>query len=221
MHLYHESMDKKEKQVSYRAVNTYLTLNKPEGPGQNIWVVFHGIGYLGRFFANHFKLLDPDKNYIIVPQAPSKYYLNNQYKHVGASWLTRENTETETENILNYMDAVIKAEALPPGSRLIIFGFSQGVSVAMRWVARRKIPCSRLLLYAGGIPKELNAGDFTFLGKEAKVRMAYGDQDKYLDAVRLNQELSKARDLFGSRVEFRPFTGGHEIKSELLKELAK
>lgn len=214
-------MDEQEKLVSYRAANTYLTLNKPGGGAQNIWVVFHGIGYLSRFFTSHFKILDPVQNYIIVPQAPSKYYLNNKYKHVGASWLTRENTETEIENILNYMDAVINAEALPPGSRLIIFGFSQGVSVAMRWVARRNIPCYRLLLYAGGIPKELNSGDFAFLGKEARVRMAYGDQDKYLDPARLEQELKKARDLFGGRIEFWPFVGGHEIKNELLMELAK
>jgi len=214
-------MDEQEKLVSYTAANSYLTLNKPTGTDQNIWVVFHGIGYLGRYFANHFKTLDPVDNYIIVPQAPSKYYLNNQYKHVGASWLTRENTETEIENILNYVDAVVNAEALPAPARLIVFGFSQGVSVAMRWVARRKIPCSRLLLYAGGIPKELSAADFAFLGAETRVRMAYGDQDKYLDTVRLEQELAKARALFGTQIEFRPFNGGHEIKNELLKELAR
>ena len=214
-------MEEQEKLVSYTAANSYLTLNKPTGPDQNIWVVFHGIGYLSRYFANHFKILDPVDNYIIVPQAPSKYYLNNQYKHVGASWLTRENTETEIGNILNYVDAVINAEALSAPARLIVFGFSQGVSVAMRWVARRKIPCYRLLLYAGGIPKELSAGDFDFLGTETRVRMAYGDQDKYLDPARLEQELAKARALFGTQVEFRPFSGGHEIKNELLKELAK
>lgn len=214
-------MDEQEKLVRYTAANSYLTLNKPMGPAQNIWVVFHGIGYLGRYFANHFKILDPLDNYIIVPQAPSKYYLNNQYKHVGASWLTRENTETEIENILNYVDAVMNAEALPTTARLIVFGYSQGVSVAMRWVARRKIPCYRLLLYAGGIPKELNAGDFAFLGTETRIRMVYGDQDKYLDPARLEQELGKARTLFGAQVAFQPFSGGHELKDELLKELAK
>ena len=214
-------MNEQQKQVTYTSSNTYLTLNRLAGSTRNVWMVFHGIGYLSRYFINHFRELDPDENYIIAPQAPSKYYLNNQYKHVGASWLTRENTPVEIENVLNYINAVFDAETMPANCRLIVLGFSQGVSVAMRWVARRRIPVYRLLLYAGGIPTELQPEDFDFLEKESRVRMVYGDKDEYLSAARLNQEKEKANSLFGRQIEFRAFRGGHEINSELLKELAK
>lgn len=86
----------------------------------------------------YFNGLNTEENYIIVPQAPSKYYLKNEYKYVGASWLTKENTATEVKNVLNYIDAVLEAENLPEDVNLILFGFSQGVSIASRWLASKK-----------------------------------------------------------------------------------
>ena len=82
--------------------NTYETLNDFTDETKNVWIVFHGIGYLSKYFLKYFDELNPLDNYIIAPQAPSKYYLNSSYKHVGASWLTKENTETEINNNLNY-----------------------------------------------------------------------------------------------------------------------
>ena len=131
-----------EKKVSYQISNSYSTLNEISVKTKNVWVVLHGIGYLSRYFLKYFKDLDPDENYIIAPQAQAKYYLNNEYRHVGASWLTRENTEAETENVLNYLDEVYKAESLQDAPNLIIFGYSQGVSIATRWIARNKTECN-------------------------------------------------------------------------------
>ena len=70
-------MSNKEKTVSYTTQNTYLTQNKLGPKTKNVWLVFHGIGYLSRYFVKYFNGLDPEENYIIVPQAPSKYYLKN------------------------------------------------------------------------------------------------------------------------------------------------
>ncbi|WP_228027901.1 alpha/beta hydrolase [Costertonia aggregata] len=106
-----------------------------------------------------------EENYIIAPQAPSKYYLKNDYKHVGASWLTKENTVLETKNVVSYLDAVLRSENIPDNINLIVFGFSQGVSIAMRWVAKRQLKCSKLILYAGVIPNELSPKNFDFLSE--------------------------------------------------------
>ena len=94
-------MESIEKQVSYNSSNTYETLNSLTESTENVWIVFHGIGFLSKYFLRFFKKLDTKKNYIIAPQAPSKYYLNNEFKYVGASWLTKENTKIETGNVLN------------------------------------------------------------------------------------------------------------------------
>ena len=82
-----------EKTVTYQSKNIYMTLNTLTPKTKNVWLAFHGIGYLSKYFARYFDVLDPEENYIIVPQAPSKYYLGNDYKYVGASWLTKEQTK--------------------------------------------------------------------------------------------------------------------------------
>ena len=140
-----------QKEAAYTSTNTYRTLNNLTEKTKNVWMVFHGMGYLSKYFINYFSELDADENYIIAPQAPSKYYQGKDFKHVGASWLTRENTMTETQNILNYVDAVYKKESIESFPNLIVMGYSQGVSIATRWVASREIQCNKLILHSGGI----------------------------------------------------------------------
>ena len=128
-----------EKEVSYSTTNSYSTLHERSDKTKNVWVVFHGIGYLSRYFLKYFRHLNHEENYLIAPQAPSKYYLDGKYEHVGASWATRENTETEMENVMSYLDEIYEKEDLKNAKNLVLFGYSQGVSVASRWVARRKL----------------------------------------------------------------------------------
>lgn len=213
-------MSNKEKTVSYTTQNTYLTQNKLGPKTKNVWLVFHGIGYLSRYFVKYFNGLDPEENYIIVPQAPSKYYLKNEYKYVGASWLTKENTATEINNVINYIDAVLDAEKLPKEANLILFGFSQGVSVATRWLASNKIDCKMIVLYAGGIPNELTPEDFEFLDySHTTIKIVYGDQDQYLNPERLKSEKIKTDTLFQGSAKIISFKGGHEIKPKIIQDL--
>ncbi len=212
-------MDQQEKRVTYTTTNSYTTLNTITDKTKNVWIVFHGIGYLSKYFLKYFNELDPEENYIIAPQAPSKYYLNNKYRHVGASWLTKENTKTEIENILDYLDAVYTAENIPAHCNLLVFGYSQGVSIATRWVIKRKLKCNHLILYAGGIPHEQTPENFAFLeGNNTKVTVLVGDKDEYINAERLKQEQEKIEALFQGRAKQILFKGGHEVKKELLNQ---
>jgi predicted esterase len=209
-----------EKKVSYTHTNTYETLNTLTENTKNIWLVFHGIGYLGRYFLKYFKDLNTEENYIIAPQAPSKYYLNGKYVHVGASWLTKENTSLELENVNNYLDAVYTAENLPDHCNLILFGFSQGVSIVTRWLAHKKLTCRQLILYAGGIPNELKASDLAFLEtNNSSIKVIIGHDDEYIDEERLKVEMQKIKLLFKDRAEIMMFDGKHEVKKEIINSL--
>ena len=213
-------MNSSENTVSYTSTNSYTTLNQLSDTTENVWVVLHGIGYLSRYFIKYFDGLPSDKNYIIAPQAPSKYYLGHTYTHVGASWLTKEDTERETENVMRYLDAVMALEKLPKDVNLIVLGFSQGVSIATRWVAKRQIKCARLVLYAGGIPNELQTSDFDFFHKNnTTITVLVGDKDEYLDEERRKTESKKIGTLFNGKAEQIIFDGTHELKRDLINGL--
>ncbi|SDX39864.1 alpha/beta hydrolase [Aequorivita viscosa] len=210
-----------EKQVSYTTSNSYSTLNSLTKKTKNVWIAFHGLGYLSKYFIDYFSELDPEENYIIALQAPSKYYQDRKFKHVGASWLTRENTAIETENVLNYVDAVFKEEISGDLPNLIVMGYSQGVSIAARWVAKRKIQCDTLLLHSGGIPNELEPKDFEFLNPTAKVIYLYGNKDEYITEARKTEEQLKGSELFKNRLSIEVFDGIHEVNRDYLLEISK
>jgi predicted esterase len=210
-----------EKKVIYTASNTYSVLNNLTKKTKNVWIVFHGLGYLSKYFINYFSKINPEENYIIAPQAPSKYYQGRSFKHVGASWLTRENTIDETKNVLAYIDEIFKSEIDSPAHNLIILGYSQGVSIATRWVASRKINCNYLILHSGGIPTELKPEDFSFLDPQTEVTYLYGDKDQYITEARKTEETIKGTNLFGKHLDIHVFDGIHEVNTDFIIKLSE
>ena len=205
-----------EKKINYTASNTYTTLNAINEKTKNVWLVFHGMGYLSKYFTKYFTNLDSEENYIIAPQAPSKYYLGTEFKHVGACWLTRENTDEEIKNVLTYVDAVFEAEAIADTINFIVVGYSQGVSIALRWLSSRKIQCSHLILHSGGIPIELVHEDFLYQKKTTKVTYLCGDTDEYISDEVRKEQFSKGKVLFGDRFMTNIFKGGHVFYNDIL-----
>ena len=205
-----------EKEVSYTTTNSYSTLNELTSKTKNVWFVCHGLGFLSRYFIQYFNELNPEENYIIAPQAQSKHYLKNQYKHVGATWLTKEKTQDEIPNVLNYLDSVYQNEQLPKDINFIILGFSQGVSIATRWIAQRNIKCDTLVLYAGKVPREFSAEDFKHI---PSINFIIGDKDEYVTPGVLDYEKIYSDDLFGKRIEYITFDGTHEMKRDLINML--
>lgn len=208
-----------EKEVSYNTKNSYSTLNSLTDKTKNVWFICHGISFLSRYFLKYFNDLNPKENYIIAPQAQSKYYFGYKYKHVGASWLTKENTEKEIENLMKYLDAVFEKEKLPEDINLIALGFSQGVSIVMRYVAKRKLKCSQLVLLSGIIPKELKRDQFKFLIGNTKVSLIYGTDDEFLNEEKLINEKKRFYDLFGNQAIIIPFEGKHEVNKQVIQDL--
>lgn len=211
-------MNSTQKEITYTSCNSYDTLNTLSDTTKNVWLVFHGMGYLSKYFLKYFRNLDVEQNYIIAPQAPSKYYIQPKM-HVGANWLTRDNTQVGMQNILNYIDAVLEVEQIPKDKNLIVFGYSQGVSIATRYVAKRQLQPKQLVLHSGGIPVELTTKDFEYLSQNTKVKLIYGTQDQYLDNARIETERQKASELFKNRLEILPFDGEHIVNVDYINSL--
>ncbi len=205
-----------EKEVSFKTNKTYSTLNTID-KNQNIWFACHGIGQLSHYFLNNFLNIPKEKNYIIAPQAPSKYYHSTQTKRVGACWLTKENTQLEQRNIFRYFDEILNQEK--PVTPNIFIGFSQGVSVMLRYLVYKKLNVNDIVIMSGKIPEELKESDFNFLSKKTKVWLSYGLSDPLLNNKLIDIEINKSRQLFGKRLNIMAFDGKHEIDQELILNL--
>lgn len=216
MFYFYKKVKHLEKSIEYQNTNTYETLNNYSNTTKNVWLVFHGIGYLSRFFIRHFSQLPADENYIICPQAPSKYYKDSNYKRVGASWLTRENTATETQNVLNYIDALIENENVDFNNvNFIVLGYSQGVSIASRWLALRKQLCNKLIMISGVFPKELSENNFTHI-PNLKIVHSVGLNDEIFDPKNVKLQEDRIQTYF-PKTKFINHEGGHILEAKLLE----
>ena len=211
-------MNQKEKEIKYTLSNTYSTLNLLTSKTKNVWFVCHGIGHLSRYFIRHFNELDSDENYIIAPQAQSKFYIAPKMKHIGACWLTKENTKKETNNVINYFNEIFANENIPSSCNLILLGFSQGVSVITRFIAKSGIKFNKLIVYAGKIPIELSKNDFKHIDNNSKVYLVYCANDLYIDEKTVNLEKKKAKNLFNN-ISTINFDIAHEINASIVNQL--
>ena len=211
-------MNQKEKEIKYTLSNTYSTLNLLTSKTKNVWFVCHGIGHLSKYFIRHFNELDSDENYIIAPQAQSKFYIAPKMKHIGACWLTKENTKKETNNVINYFNEIFANENIPSSCNLILLGFSQGVSVITRFIAKSGIKFNKLIVYAGKIPTELSKNDFKHIDNKSKVYLVYCANDLYIDEKTVNLEKKKAKNLFNN-ISTINFDIAHEINASIVNQL--
>ncbi|HBY66844.1 MAG TPA: hypothetical protein DEG69_03130 [Flavobacteriaceae bacterium] len=102
----------------------------------------------------------------------------------------------------------------------IAMGYSQGVSIATRWLSSRMIQCDYLLLHSGGIPIELKPEDFSFLKLDTTVTYLYGNKDPYITEARKTEEQLKGSSLFGDRLQVSVFEGIHEVNTSFLQQIA-
>ena len=209
-------MTNTEKEVTYKIKNTYSTLNELTSETKTVWFVCHGLGFLSRYFIKYFKNLNPTENYIIAPQAQAKHYLNGEYTHTGACWLTKESTQLEIENARNYLDQVYKAENIPQNVKFVILGFSQGVSIATRWIAKNHIKCDALFLYAGKIPREFKKTSFNRI---PTIKFIYGTKDEYISDKIITEEKEYCNNIFGNKIEYISFEGTHQLNKNVINKL--
>ena len=77
---------------------------------------------------------------------------------VVASWMTKDDRESEIEDYINYLNQVYEMiKEKNKNVKIIAFGFSQGSSTISRWISQKnyKIDCERLILWSGSFPMDV------------------------------------------------------------------
>ncbi|MCO5247367.1 MAG: dienelactone hydrolase family protein [Chitinophagales bacterium] len=181
---------------------------------ENIWIVFHGYGMLARYFIKKFEDLDLKTNFIIAPEALSKFYQSGFTGRIGATWMTSEDRENEIKDYTNYIESVFQKLIANQrrNKRLIAFGFSQGVSTLFRWANTSHHKIDKLAAWSGTIPQDVLDN---YQLDNSQLYLFYGNQDPFLSEKRIQeylQQLGKKNITFN----INEFEGGHQIIQEKL-----
>jgi predicted esterase len=194
----------------------YCTLGKLNDQTEEIWFVIHGFAQLAADFLKSFEPLDTGKRYIVAPEALNRFYLKVGKPEVGATWMTREDRETEMKDYVVYLNALYDALAISKHkAKIVVLGFSQGVATVSRWIYKNHRHVDTLVFYAGEPANELqNAEDIASFDQKQKYFVC-GDQDRFINEL----NIGKFKSLLAG-FEYIPFEGKHEIKAEVLENLA-
>jgi dienelactone hydrolase len=163
----------------------------------------------------------------VAPEALSRYYLDNTRggshaaSAVGATWMTREDRESEIADQVSYLDTLsdtVASAVAPAAVKLTVLGFSQGVATACRWLDHGRARPHRLVCWGGAIPDDVRLGEGAPLRRPALWLVA-GSRDIYATAERVAGQESALR---AAGVPFTrlAFEGGHRLDDATLVRLA-
>lgn len=205
----------------------YFTLGGESGAPKTIWFVLHGYGQLADQFVRYFAdLADPD-TLIVAPEAMNRFYLVSVDKApardrpVGATWMTREDRDSEIADYVEYLEALYDDIAAKSGSESAVLinlvGFSQGAATATRWVTHGRARIDRLILWGGLLPPDSDLRHGEAL-RGIPLTLVIGANDHYVTADMVANE--KAR-LDGLKIPYEliPFEGGHVISRSVFPKL--
>jgi len=200
----------------------YFTIGELTHETRQIWIVLHGYAQLAEYFVRKFDALQEQKVYVIAPEGLSRFYLENvqpsgrSSDRVGATWMTKENRLADIENYLTYLNNLYEKEV---GSRnqipVTILGFSQGAATASRWVTDGKISFSRLILWSGIFPPDMDFKSGKEILAVKETYFVYGKDDPFISDIRF-AELSMISEKLGVTPVAVPFDGKHEIDQQTL-----
>ena len=200
-----------------KTARVYLT-NEITKNTKEVVISCHGYAQLGKFFIKKFEGISNEHRTVIVPEALNKFYWNGMNGRVVASWMTKDDRESEIEDYINYLNQVYEMiKEKNKNVKIIAFGFSQGSSTISRWISQKnyKIDCERLILWSGSFPIDVLEEN---IFKTIPFQYLFGNEDEYYSKVKII-ELESTLNKKDIHPDFIEFNGGHKIYEEPLQKL--
>ncbi len=189
----------------------------------NVWFVCHGYSQLAERFLTQFESLNNGENLIVAPEGLHRLYLEGMSGKVGASWMTREDRDNDIEDYVNYLDKVYEEVLMDPAIEnvnIYVLGFSQGTATVCRWMTMGKSTATRIFLWAGAVPDDLNfAKDVKKLNKLKPV-ILLGKKDEFITEDDLKKHLVFLEKV-NMNYDLMIYEGSHQIVPSTLQKLAE
>lgn len=201
----------------------YITAGTPGGHIRQVWFLCHGYSQLAETFLGYCSTLSHETRLLVAPEALSRFYPEGGSGRVGASWMTRDDRESEIADYVSYLDAVYEEIFRQVGRGHVtahVLGFSQGVATACRWIARGKAKLDHLIMWSERLPPEFATPESVEWLRDLRLTVVNGLQDEYLSQAAMDTHASRLEKL-GLFFEDIRFDGGHRIDKETLRGLVR
>ncbi|MBL0937830.1 MAG: esterase [Gemmatimonadaceae bacterium] len=195
---------------------------------RRIWFALHGYGQVAPSFLKPFTDVVPADTSVVAAEGLNRFYREmprpdgSHMQQVGATWMTRENREDDIADTLTWLgrlQAHVLSEA-PLGAQtpVGVLAFSQGVAAAIRWIATGTVPVSCLVLWAGGMPHDVDFGVLRQALRNTRIVLVLGIRDPFITESR-RAEMEKAIAAIDRPVELMTFDGEHHLDPHVLGTL--
>lgn len=198
----------------------YYTLGELNDNTKDIWIFIHGHRSLAKDFILIFEELAKGGSLLFAPEGLMRLYIKGDFGDVGASWMTKEDRESDIKDYVNYLDRLFSDEIEPKAKshnlKINTLGFSQGAATLSRWLALGKARVDKAVFWTGSVAHDVDFSTASNL-KHTEIHQVFASNDPYFDNdfVKQQQELlTKA----GINPKIFTFKGGHEVNAELLKK---
>ena len=195
---------------------------------RELWIACHGYGQLAADFARQLEPIASAERVIVAPEALSRFYIDAlergaEARRVGATWMTREDRESEIADYVAYLDAAfaaIRGELPSSGGRTHALGFSQGVATVVRWLALGSTRVDALTLWAGGLPHDLTLAQYADRFAHTAVTLVAGDRDRLVIEAAV-EDARERLNVAGIDHQLVRFSGGHRLDAAVLAGLSE
>jgi len=216
-----------EHHIQVRRTARYYTLGEPGNETRDVWFVCHGYGQLASDFIKEFEIIADPARVVVAPEALSRYYVAQQpgfhssESKVVASWMTREDRESEIDDYVAYLDALydeILSKADRKNVSVTVLGFSQGGATANRWVTRGRSRADRLIMWGALIASDADLNQAATFFRDVKLTIVIGKKDQFANE-KMIEDYQRVLTEKGVPFELLTFGGGHRMDRQTLKSL--
>ena len=211
-----------KKQISISKTGKYSQIGKCSKKINNVWIVLHGYGMLSEYFVKKFECIINETTLVIAPEATNRFYLENNYNRVGASWMTKLDREQEISDNILFLDklfSIIKKDIGHDNFKLNTLGFSQGGPALVRWLMSNKLNTNSLILWGSDIPKDSLVIENKSRWNSMNLKIVIGKNDEYINEEK-KQEFVGVVKSYGLKYDLIEYEGSHKIIEEELKKIA-
>ena len=183
---------------------------------KNVLVVLHGYGQLVRYFIRKFHSLDENNVFVIAPEGLHRFYLRGASGRVGASWMTKEERDSDIDDYIHYLNEVCAKFNLNSFENRTLLGFSQGGATASRWHEKGDYLAQQFILWGSVFPEDVELPNQNVKFSASKNHFFIGSEDEYYPEEAQKRIIEQINYL-DLNFEICKYSGRHDIVLEELQ----